>query len=72
VFHRVKKILCVQPNLVLRSPEPAEIQSHTNSQGYPPVESSTKRNRHKRDFIFPAESGFGRRSTALMQAVVCR
>src|SRR5438128_7070707 len=48
VLDRVKKIFCVSLDLTLRPPEPDEIQSNTDGQGQPAIESSTKANRHSR------------------------
>jgi len=48
VLDRVKKIFCVSLDLTLRPPEPDEIQSNTDGQGQPAIESSTKGNRHSR------------------------
>jgi hypothetical protein len=56
VFDRTKRILGVQPDLMLRPPEPDKIQSNTNGQRQPTIESSTKRNRHSRGLFFE-ESG---------------
>src|SRR5436309_8337459 len=51
VFDRVKEIFCVSPDLTLRPPEPDEIQPNTKCESQPAIESSTKRDRHGRDFI---------------------
>jgi hypothetical protein len=45
----VKEIFCVQPDLMLRSPQPHEIQPGAKGKSYPAIESATKCNRHSRN-----------------------
>jgi len=47
VFDRMKEIFCVQPNLMLRSPEPEQIQPDAKGQSQSTNKASTKRNSHK-------------------------
>src|SRR6476620_11944177 len=42
VFDRMKEVLCMQPDLMLRSPKPDEVQPSTSSHGQPDDEPSTK------------------------------
>src|SRR5439155_16212940 len=51
VFDRTKEVFGVSLDLTLRPPKPDEIQSNTKCENQPAIESSTKRNRNRRDFI---------------------
>ncbi len=53
----MKEIFGVQPDLMLGSPQPDEIQPNANRQHQPAIEPSTKRNRHRQEFFFCEDSG---------------
>jgi hypothetical protein len=53
----MKEIFGVLPDLMLGSPQPDEIQPSANRQHQPAIEPSTKRNRHRQEFFFCADSG---------------
>jgi hypothetical protein len=60
VVERMKEIFCVQPNLMLRSPKPEQIQADAQCSGQYADDCSTKRNCHKRALIFPETPANGR------------
>jgi len=50
---RMKEMFCMEPDLMLRSPKPEQIQADAQCSGQHADDCSTKRNRHKRALIFP-------------------
>ena len=53
---RVEEMFRVQPDLMLSSPEPEQIQADAERNDQRPNECSTKCNRHIRERIVPGES----------------
>src|SRR5438477_4952789 len=50
---RMKEMFCVEPDLMLRSPKPEQIEPDAQCSGQHADDCFTKRNRHKRALIFP-------------------
>src|SRR5262249_42737211 len=57
VVNSVKEIFGVQPDLMLSSPKPEQIQADKAQTRKPANECSTKCNRHRHEFIFRENSG---------------